>query len=200
MITYPFSLIVSLLALAVVPLAIGADGAAEPSPTLHPYTKMVESKPVRIGDLEFVAVTEEVWSKSFHLDVQLHIKNCGDKDLLFPTFDTFSVELSSLEGMKLRESGGRDATLVTEPVLIPAHGTYCLCRAAKIDMGRASGIFIYEDGTGSVTNYSPILNGLYSLRFSLGSPPKNKKAATDIPTWSGSGATNEVNFRVGWAR
>jgi hypothetical protein len=207
MITYPFSLIVSMLALAVVPLAIGADGTAEPSPTLHPYTKMVESKPVRIGDLEFVAVTEEEWWViGCYIDLQLHIKNRGDKDVLFPTFDTFRIELKTLEGVTIPRGGGRDMSINTRPVLVPAHGSYCLCRNARFAPGTKPGtlMFTYSDGTGEWATYSPIVNGAYSLQFFLRSPvedpqqspAEDQKGKTGIPTWIGKGATNEVRFRV----
>jgi hypothetical protein len=193
------------------------DATPARPPVLHPYLRMAESDPVKIGSLEFIAAVQDEWPldpRNFHpgesVDVQLIIINHGDKDVLFPTFDTFQIGLKHMDGTEIPMRGVRTATFFTKPLLIPAGGRVCLCRDAKIiwdDKIRAP-IFLYRDGTGTSTT-CPLTPGDYALRFVLNSTPfyllpdEIKKQASGItsdgvviPLWKGKGETKEVKFRV----
>ena len=184
---------------------IPAQDAPKAAPALHPYIALAESSPVKIGSLEFVVVVQKEWPlqerKDVTLDVQLYIINRGDKDVLFPTFDTFGVGLNDANGKEVQMSGGRDGTIRTQPVLVPAGGRYCLARNASItwDSVRKKPMFMYFDGTGSVAD-TGLAPGDYTLKFHVESSPKDPPGIMSdgvlIPLWKGKGETNEAKFKV----
>ncbi len=174
-----------------------------------PYTRLAESKPVQVNGAEFVALAEEEWVACNPpygrdpIEVQLRITNRGDKDLVFPTFDTFQIVLKTPDETKIRMDGGRDHTLRgAKPVLIRPGASYCLCRKAELCWNKdgKSRTFVYQDGTGSMFSYGPLQAGKYTLSFWYALD--EKKAAThsklmgNIPVWSGKAVTHEVPFEV----
>jgi hypothetical protein len=174
---------------------------------------LVESKPVRIGALEFTAVVEQGWElrsryQQLPVEIQLYIVNRGDKLLLFPLFDTFSIVIKDSNGTEITVGGGRDATIFVKPVLLPPGGRYCLCRVAYMDwdLERKWAQLRYFDGTGTCDNYCFTGTGTYQLQFRLRSAPNRqldevlKRAAdaapANIPEWYGECVTKAVVFKV----
>ncbi|RYD64211.1 MAG: hypothetical protein EOP83_10320 [Verrucomicrobiaceae bacterium] len=180
-----------------VPIAVGEPfgGVMEP----------VESPAKEIKGLEFSVVTQALWSPStawVEQDVvlQLRIVNRGKEPLLFPTFDSFKVMLSGIDGKPQPLGGNRDGTTVTQNLLLrPGQGiSYPLVAKLKSDpkeVASASLAFGDRTGSGSVTSLKP---GDYSISVSVfpSHYDFSKSGKLPAPLWDGEGSTNPVQFKV----
>jgi hypothetical protein len=172
---------------------------------LH-YTRMVESKPVVANGLELIAAAEAEWF-CFNppvgqdpVQVQLFLRNTTPEPLLFSVFDSFGITIKDAHGNPVVQTGGRDGTLRTKPVLIDAGARYCLSREASLrwNPDGKSLTFSYYDGTGSVANYGPLVAGDYTLSFWCEQAEKNSgnDEGPRIRTWIGKAVTKEVAFKI----
>lgn len=166
------------------------------------YTRMVQSKSVAANGLEFVVAVEDQWVSADSpyreepVQVQLFIRNTTQTALLFPTFDTFGVTVRDASGKKIVQHGGRDATLVTKPVILDPGTTYCLSRKAELH-GNPDGktqTLCYYDGTGSCATYALAVGG-YTLSFWCDCRPATTDAVT-VNQWVGHVDTQEARFDV----
>lgn len=203
--------------------AVMIDASAEPLK----YLELRKSKPVEVNGLEFVAATQSQWlakvgGSIWPIEVQLLITNKSGNDLVFRTFDTFSVVLKNADGAKIPDDGGRDGTMVSLSVLIRARDTYSLARKAElwwkippypssgtIGFGRGpigwtldgkTCAFFYWDGTGYEHSFKPLQPGRYSLSFDIDSSEQDAARETrklgGLPVWSGTATTKEVPFDI----
>lgn len=198
-----FTMQLRLVSLALVLATAAAQG------TPRPYTELLESKPVRVNGAEFVALAEAEWV-AFNpphgrdpIQVQLRITNRSDKELIFPTFDTFRVIIRTGEGKEILPDGGRDITLRgAKSVLVRPGSSYCLCRSAELrwNADGKSRTFVYSDGTGSVFTFGPLKAGKYRLSFRYENAEERaavqRKAMDGHQVWSGKAVTKEVLFEV----
>ncbi len=111
--------------------------------------------------------------KGDQFEVQLVITNHGDKDVLFPTFDTFSVGLKWLIQWNARcicaqDGNGVEQSRCSFPPgkLLPLQE-----RFNYVGAGSHKQLFMYFDGTGTVAAAGPV-KGDYTLKFYVGSPQK----------------------------
>ena len=139
--------------------------------------RIVESKPVRLGDLEFVTVTESKWTgapkdplESIPVELQLRITNLSDKEVVFPTFDTFAPVLSDAAGNDIRigPGSGRDGTRVTPGIVLAPKGSFALVRSATLTFRKEDKTiyFQYRDGTGSYQTHK-LVPGSYRIAFRI---------------------------------
>jgi hypothetical protein len=180
------------------------------------YTHLVESKPVAMNGLEFVAATEDKWHGDFGgvVQIRLLIHNTTAQPMVFPAFDTFRLFVEDASGKRLGSDYGRDHTAVTKPVMIDPGQTYCLCCGGHLwwrggssqpDRLTAPGAwaFSFDDGTGAWNNHSPILPGKYALGFRVERTAQEpllsiggKELPPTLPQWSGDVTTKVVTFEV----
>jgi hypothetical protein len=196
--------------------------AAEP----QKYLELNKSTPVAVKGLEFVAAVQSqcivlTGGKELPVEVQLLITNRSGHDLVFRTFDTFSVLLKDAGGKELPGYWDRNGTIATLSVLIRAGDTYCLSRKAELwwklggfgstneqnhqaglgwkPQGTQSGFF-YWDGTGMETYFTPVKPGHYALSFRIVSSKKDSARETQklegLPVWFGDTTTHEVSFEI----
>jgi hypothetical protein len=178
-----------------------------------PYLELNKSQPVEISGLEFVAAVQSqmiVYSggKELAVQIQLLITNRTKTDLVFRTFDTFGVTLKDAHETPLPAHGGRDGTIASPSVLIPAGETYCLSREAKLfwklpyssTLHPGTSALFYWDGTGMETYFDLPSAGTYFLAFAFESSDKDstreKLELGGLPVWSGKGSTKDVSFEV----
>ncbi|MGC4014080.1 MAG: hypothetical protein QM755_06105 [Luteolibacter sp.] len=167
-----------------------------------PRQYIVESKPLCIGDLEFVTVTERKWSgaptsqrDSKPLELQFRITNLSDKEVVFPTFDTFRPVIFDSTGKEVQAHGGRDATFVTPAIVIPPKGSFALVRSASLEFHEKDKrvYFLYRDATGSSqTNW--LVPGSYQVAFSFDAADRGPGVKPDPATWTGKGTTPAATF------
>src|SRR5262245_30499733 len=97
--------------------------------------RFLESAPVTVNEVQFVTIAETEWPSKIRVDpvdIQLRITNQSKKDLIFRTFDTFGIKLTTNEDKPITLGGGRNATLLTKPILIPKGASYTLARKAQL--------------------------------------------------------------------
>ena len=106
----------------------------------------VESKPVRLEELEFSVVTQDewrafrYWGSKFNADpdrqdeipLQLRIVNRGSKSIVVPTFDSFTAMLKGPDGKELPLGKARDYTLATAPILLKPGQGYSYAMIARL--------------------------------------------------------------------
>ena len=186
-------------------LLTGLLSAESPSRILAP----VESSPKVIDGLEFSVVTQAEWRNPAYLMhnqyesiiIQLRVTNCGDKAILFPTFDSFQASLKTPDGKTVTLAGGRDWTLVTPNVLLQPGKSFSLQLDAKIEYrrdGKNKDVkFTLKDGTGSIAEAS-LGSGEHSIFFVVGPTPYDfeKRGKLPAPLWSGKGTTESIGFIV----
>jgi hypothetical protein len=190
------------------------------------YLELNKSAPVTVNGLEFVAAVQSQWivdagGKELPVEVQLLITNRSGHDLVFRTFDTFSVLLKDAGGKELPDYASRDWTRATPSVLIRPGDTYCLSRKAELWWklvgfsgtyeqnlqaalgGRPDGTrssFFYWDGTGTESSFRPMKPGSYALSFRMVSSEKAGARETQklggLPVWSGEIRTREASFEI----
>jgi len=173
--------------------------------------QLLESEPVTVHGVEFVALAQGRWAACNPpyghdpIQVQLRITNRSDKDLLFPTFDTFVIVIKTAAGEEIRAPGIRSHVLRgAVPVLIVPGASYCLSRVAFITWGEdgKSRVFEYQDGTGSEFSYGPLHARKYTLSFEYENPVEEAggriqpKEIGGISAWSGKAVTKDVPFEV----
>ena len=183
------------------------DASAEPLK----YLELSKSKPVEVNGLEFVAATQSQWiihspEENESVEVQLLITNKSGHDLIFRTFDTFTVQLKNANGTQIRPGGGRDGTMYSPSVVIPAGDTYCLSRRDELlwdystNNSPITRAFDYWDGTGSVATFGLHNLGHYTLSFGAFSSQKDSDRESQrlggLPVWTGTAQTKEVPFEI----
>ena len=171
----------------------------------------IESSPTKIDQLEFSVVTQDQWravlyfGSKFETDpnhndevtLQLRIVNRGVKQIVVPTFDSFTAMLQSPEGNETVLGKARDHTILTPPILLkPGQGYSYPIIARLMQPHDGDGIeLVYADrtGGGSVTAMKP---GTYSLYFKLHSSKLFNDWAPEADLWISPGTTGKVTFRV----
>lgn len=185
---------ISLLFLSVVSAGDSTATVVEP----------VESKPKEIGGLEFSVVTQSLWtpwSAANERDVilQLRIVNHGDKPVLFPTFDSFSVTITGANGKPEHLGSNRDGTIITPNLLLPPGQGISYPLIAKLGYTRKPEAISLRfgdlTGSGSVT---PLVSGDYSISVAVFPTHYDfeKTGKLPAPLWSGKGSTAPVRFQV----
>jgi len=167
--------------------------------------EIVQSEAVAANGLSFCVSAEARWKShanvSIPIDVQLLVTNTTGQRLVFQTFDTFRIVLKTPAGAEIPWEGGRDGTIVTQPVSIPPHGTYAICRKANLvgAVRDEPSRLDYFDGTGSLASFK-LTAGIYHLSFQVSAPPHAepllRKLVTDQPVWKGNLSTNPVEVVV----
>jgi hypothetical protein len=178
-----------------------------------------ESKPVTVKDAKFVVLAETDWKPgkgNVPIDLQLRITNLSKTDVVFHIFDSFALRLIDEGGKRILPTGGRNATLFTRPVLLPAGASYTLGpedeshayrrRAEMRWNGKSKAAeLVYYNGTGCVEVYGPLRPGQYKLGFSYGVPTNSpftrvwekQHKKMDAPSiWLGGVITDEVVIKV----
>ena len=133
------------------------------------------------------------------IDIQLRITNLGKSEVSFPTFDTFGLKISNAEGKRIMPSGGRDATILTRPKLLPAGASYSLSRKAELrwDDKTKTSALAYYDGTGSEHHFGPLAPGRYKVGFWYSVGAKTDFNTKRDPTsWLGEVVSDEVLIEV----
>ena len=171
----------------------------------------IESSPTKIDQLEFSVVTQDQWrgapyfGSKFAVDrdhndevtLQLRIVNQGAKQIVVPTFDSFTAILQSPEGNETVLGKGRDHTILTPPILLKPGQGYSYPIIARLmqphDGGGIDLVYADRTGGGSVTAMKP---GTYSLYFKLHSSKLFNDWAPDADLWITSGTTGKVTFTV----
>ena len=107
-------------------------GAVEPAlKTSNDIVRVRQSNPVTVNNTKFVAVAESNWElgeKNVPVEIQLHITNQSETELIFETFDSFGLGLKDSQGRRLQVTGGRNATCITRPFSIAKGASYAICR------------------------------------------------------------------------
>jgi hypothetical protein len=175
-----------------------------------PYPKpfrVVESKPVIVNDAKFVAVVQTGWKARDKsgarrvVEVQLSITNLKKTDVVFPTFDTFGLTIKNADGKDMLVGWGRDATIVTRPVLIAPGTTYTLCPRAELhwDSVSKSSELLFYDGTLSEAAYR-LPAGKYRLSFGYSTAQragrKSPEKLGNAPVWAGYAQTPAVEIEI----
>jgi hypothetical protein len=171
--------------------------------------RICTSKSVTVNDAKFVAMAEVNWKaekcEPTPIEIHLQITNLKKQDLVFPTFDTFGLKMTRMNGTEIKPTGGRDHTILTRPVLIGAGTSYSLCRRAELhwDVQTSSTELLYYDGTGMVISYGPLGAGQYKLSFWYSTTKVNsdihrqaRMPVDNVTVWSGDVATLEVLIEV----
>jgi hypothetical protein len=181
------------------PHAVGQGYPVGVSPTT-----IFNSKPLRKNGASFVIVTERRWvpvahaDKSVLLDAQLHLTNNSDRDMFFPTFDSFGLSVATVSGTQIWPDGGRDATRLTRPVIIAPGTTFCLHPRAELHWrtDTRSAALLFYDGTGALHSYEPLRPGPYKVAFWYS--PRDARAARvavqSAHRWSGTVATHDLRI------
>jgi len=187
-----------LILLALVPASLFA---VLPNNILAP----IESDPQQISGLEFSVVTQSDWVHSGHkssqetIVLQLRVTNRTDKEILFPTFDSFRFILKGADGKALPATGGRDATRITPNILLQPKASYSLPIKATLQrQNDGKGLaFVIQDGTGSIEMYA-VKTGdhLLSLNVFPTHYDFEKEGKLTAPLWKGEGTTKDIKVKV----
>jgi hypothetical protein len=197
---------------SVVFLALGCFAIptrATSQPEFPSALRFVESKPVTANEVQFVTIAETDWPTGQRIDpvdIQLRITTLSKTDLLFPTFDTFVIKLTTAAGKAIAHRSGRDGTRLTKPLLIPKGASYTLARKAELQWDDKTGEIklYYWDGTGSVSTLGPLPPGDYKLSFVYSTSPHASNAINKIrdrkegnaQIWKGDVVTGPVLIKV----
>jgi hypothetical protein len=168
------------------------------------FVQPAESKPKEIGGLEFSVVTQSQWtpwSSAGERDIilQLRIVNHGDKAILFPTFDSFSVTITGADGKLVHLGGNRDGTIITPNLLLPPGQGISYPLIAKLGYTRKPETISLKfgdlTGSGSVTSLAP---GDHSITVEVFPTHYDfeKTGKLPGPLWSGKGMTGPVRFQA----
>ena len=190
--------------------------------------EMKKSAPVEVNGLEFMAATQARWvakkgGSQLPIEIQLWIANKSDHDVIFRTFDTFSLKIADSDGVVLPAGGGREGTMLSPPVLIRREDTYCLARKAELwwkligyssdelkhlapvaahgwkPDGKACDLF-YWDETGSEFIYQLAKPGFFHLFFVVENSEKQGEKENHklggLPVWVGNAETKPVQFEA----
>jgi len=125
--------------------------------------------------------------------LQLRIANRTKNAMLFPTFDSFSVEFIASDGTNVRLRGGRDATRITPNILLQPGASFSMPVDAVIEDGQ----LIVKDGTGRIVT-ATLPAGEYSIYFDVAPTHYDfeKDAKLPAPLWAGRGFTESIGFKV----
>jgi hypothetical protein len=171
------------------------------------------SKPVTVNGAKFVAVAQSRWQlgkkgKSVAIDIQLQITNLAKTDVIFPTFDSFGLVMCNQQGNMIEQRGGRLATRLTQPILLPSGVTYSLAAdgTSFLDRRRSELSWnethrgcelLYSDGTGWASRFGPLDPGTYQLAFWYAVRPEIEERDEGRPAvWSGKVRTEWAVIEV----
>jgi len=204
---------------------VGDQPKALPTTMLKPQ-KMIESKPVTVNGVEFVAVVSAEWVVSEPLpppappppnlnlpplprmlvskervDIQLRLINRTNKDLILPLDNTFSLTLMTTDGKEVRGVRVRVREMAIRPVLVRAGGSYCLSRNAFLlwNKDRDTLHLTYELGENNSVMFSKLHAGTFSLSFQFANNKKPAEGPNEIDgvsIWTGTTVTPEIQFRI----
>jgi len=185
------------------------DGATRgfppmPEQSLKPFNdvrRIRESRAVTQNDAKFVIAAQTDWKprQVTRIEIQLCITNFSNREVLFPTFDTFFLRVLDKNGKMVRPRGGRRATAFTRPILLSGGVSYSLCRRADLlwDEKTKSAELDYYDGTGSEAYFGPLAPGRYKLAFSYAVfSSKEERNSGPAPTWFGRVITDDVLIEI----
>lgn len=173
---------------------VGTRG--EDASFLAPYQN---SEPVTINGVQFVATTEKKWRPG-PIMIALSITSLAERNIDFPLFDSFKINIRTESGKPVEYHGGRDKTFHVPPALLEPGTAYSIKHKAQLTRsGPATLELEYEDGTGYIFVWH-LVPGKYRLSFSvhhsLEEAAKEEKALGRMPVWSGHGQTKEVAFEI----
>lgn len=189
-------------------LLAGQLSAGFPSHILVP----VVSEPKIIEGLDFSVITQAQWQNpgswshgSQTITLQLRITNRMKHAMLFPTFDSYDLQLKSADGKDVKLSGGRDATFITPNILLQPGASFSLPLEVllKVSYDDKDGsepqelTLTVKDETGSATIAS-LKAGKYSISLKLSPTHYDflKEAQLPAPLWAGKGSTDSVSFEL----
>jgi len=166
----------------------------------------VESAPKVIDGLEFSVVTQSEWGNPANINtridqviMQLRIANHRDKPVLFPTFDSFRVNLKSVGGKEVRVTGGRDFTRITPNILLQPGASFSLPINATLNYKRDDKDvkLTVKDGTGSIDE-AMLAAGSYAMSVSVFPTHYefDRTGKLPAPLWSGKGSTESIGFKL----
>ena len=177
-----------------------------PVPSLPGPVGIHQSAILPVAGLGFTAVTDAEWlapkdsSHKIPVNVQLRLTNDGPDELVFPTTTGLRVSIVDEAGhdhMVPASREKKDAIVIPQSIVVPAHGTCTIARTAYLTWDRksAQAVFNYSDDRGTVQSSAPLPPGTYQLKFSIsadGGPPP----ATGPKPWTGQGLTGGAAFRL----
>jgi hypothetical protein len=174
--------------------------------------RIQESEPVTVKDAEFVAVAQTNWRPGrkpvepgpmvSRIALQFRIRNRSNKDLIFPTCQTFGIKLSCAAGEEVKATSVRKGDSHTRPILLAGGVSHTLCPHAELRRDQKTGMseLAFFDGSGAESVIGPLAPGRYKLVFwyAAPSPKKEEKQKDGNPApWVGEAVTREVLVELG---
>jgi hypothetical protein len=164
-----------------------------------------ESKPVRVKDVEFVAVAQTNWKAAkrqatfpmvARIEVQLRITNLSNTELMFPT-QSFTIKLTTMDGKEITPRTTRKGNASTRPFVLSKDASYaCWAGALLGHDGKNASELVQFDGKGSESTFGPLTPGKYKLAFAYSAKPPEKGTLGDVALWTGEVVTHEIVIEI----
>ncbi|MBY0550383.1 MAG: hypothetical protein K2W95_24100 [Candidatus Obscuribacterales bacterium] len=157
---------------------------------------LCQSRPVKINNAEFVLVASDKFVAGEPAEMELRIKNLSTEKVAFPLFDTVKIELNDKKGMAVSCGGGRRATSMLPPLVVPA-GETGVAKFKAYATADSSGVrFNFEDGTGTICVSRAVKPGALRANLTYSNRSTGVKPAVAARIWSGDAATEDVEINL----
>jgi len=183
-------------------------------PLLKPL-RMVESKPITVNGIEFVAIMPPDWiiqePKSIpprrpgepafrptleQIDIQLRLTNRSDQDLIVLLGNAFTLEVKNAAGAVVSNIPPVPSEFPERPVLLPVARSHCLQWPVKIIWLKPNDWFFMDcEHRGRKIHFGKLMEGDYSLSVAF-SNLKELPKVDGVPIWLGDVSTPPVRFGI----
>lgn len=130
------------------------------------------TEPIVANGIEFTAIGETTWTvpkvgAKTDVELSLRVTNRSTKTLRFNRFDTIRIELRDERGRKIPPDGGRNATILLDPLVLHPGGSQILPRRGTLKWDQDGKVLSVGgwDGTNAFWRFGGIRPGRYSLTF-----------------------------------
>jgi hypothetical protein len=145
---------------------------------------------------EVIALPAKGEETKFEISLRIANRTKQEDDLVFDLFDTVRPVLKDAQGRELPLDGGRDGTIVPEPILVKARRTETAAYPARLSLPAGKNLpqLVVDDLTGGVWVYHDLKPGRYTLQLVYAHPPEGRPAQPG--RWVGATKTVPVDFAI----